>query len=108
MALKKKTTLQNGFECEYWKVTAVRLDKQKFTIDASIGLFRSKQFADKTQVLPEKSLAVKFTIAKEKAGDDLIKLVYDYVNKILSKELVGSKFDPNGLIFSNLENATKE
>ena len=72
MALKKKVTLQNGFEGDYWKVTSALLDKQRLIVEASIGLFKNQELANNPQTQPAKMLNVKFNISYEQCSGKII------------------------------------
>lgn len=107
MALKKKVTLQNGFEGDYWKVTSALLDKQRLIVEASIGLFKNQELANDPKVQPAKRLNVKFDIKKEDTNKDLVSLVYVYIDKLISKTISVGKFNMNVVIAEQLKDAKK-
>ena len=108
MALKKSVVMDNGFEGDYWKITSIALNKQNLIVDASLGLYKSKAFADKPGLRPEKIVNVRFKIQKEKAGDDLIKLAYEHIHAVLDGSVNPGQFDPGKLIEGQLQGAVKK
>ena len=108
MALIKKIIMENGFEGEYFKITSISLNKQTLIVDAALGLYKSKAFADKPNLRPEKIVNVRFKIQKEKAGDDLVKLAYEHIHAVLDGSVNPSQFDPGKLIEAQLQGAVSD